>query len=440
MATIIREPDFIDLATGPVIWSLDNIGTAERFVLQVEIEGTIAATIRQTPNAAGTTHFDIQEILRQNLDAIHIEETIKATGVEGSALRYRVRFGTETAGTQIFTAFSDFKVVLNGYKRYDEIDWADRLDYVAEPITQTCLSGLSTIIIKKTSFLTNSPVTELRSDDYYTLSLVNFHRPPLVPNINATPWAVLIILFDADDNTLDKVIYTLKEPLIGPRDTCTDTLIPLLDKDQVLHIGVGPENLRGLSPAVDIDNTAKIIVRVMAIDPCAEPPISDCDDPDEINNYLGTIWAEREFTIVNDCTKFEPIQLSFQNQFGATDYYTFIRRNEREDRIRRTEYLRDPGSWNSEIFDIDTFERGSTVISSAIQSEINISTDWVDDETALWFRELFLSPNIKAYYEDRWVPVVSLSQTYEEKSHARNDKLYRYDIRLRLANNIRVQR
>ena len=439
MATIIREPVFIDLATGPVIWSLDNIGTAERFVLQVELEGTIAATIRQTPNSAGVAHFDIQEILRQNLSEINIEETIKATGVKGSALRYRVRYGTETAGTQIFTDFSDFKVVLNGYKAWHEIDWADRLDYVADFEDVLCIDSTPIRAIEQTNLLTNSPVTELRSDDWYTLSLVNFHRTPLVPDVNATPWAVEILLYE-QGILLDEVYYTLKEPLIGPRQDCLDALVPLLDKDQVLHVGVGPENLRGLSPSVDVDNADQIIVNIRAYNSCLQPPISDCDDPDEIKLYLGATWATKEFTIVNDCTKFDPVQVSFQNQFGATDYYTFIRRNEREDRINRTEYLKTPGSWNSAIFDIDTNERGSSVISSAIQSEITVSTDWVDDATSLWLRELFLSPNIKAYYEGAWTPVVSMTQTYEEKTHARNNKLYRYDIRLKLANNIRVQR
>jgi len=439
MATLTAQPDFVNLATGPNVYTLTDIGTAERYVLKVEIDGVIKATVKQTPNEASVAHFDIQEILRSSLSEISVETLSKATGVAGAAIRYRVQFGVEDSGAFISSGFSSFKVALNGYKAFNELQWTSANDYLADTELVACLGGGNIREVSQTNFLTESTVDTLLPTDWYTLSLFNFHREPLTANINATPWAVGIILYEGNV-VLDEYYYTLKEPLIGPRTDCTDALLPLLSKDQVVHIGVGPENLRQITPGLDVDNATRIEVNVFSYDSCKTPLIPDCDDQDDIKEYAGPLWATKEFKIENPCTKFEPIQLSFMNKFGVPDYYTFIRRNDRTDNINRNNYLADPGTWNSATYTIADTDRGYAVANTGITSEVEVSTDWLDDDTSKWLRELFLSPAIKAYYEGQWQSVIGVTTTYEEKTEARNNRLYRHNIRVRLSNNIRVQK
>ena len=89
MATITQQPNEFNLAVGPNIWVIGTLGTANRFVLGVEIDGSLVATFKQTPNPAGVGIFDINQILQSYLHSQFIETTEGSTNSwSGSKIPY----------------------------------------------------------------------------------------------------------------------------------------------------------------------------------------------------------------------------------------------------------------------------------------------------------------------------------------------------------------
>ena len=140
MASISQQPNVFNLAVGPNVWTLTGLsGGQNRYVLQLEINGTPVATYKQTPNPAGVGIFDVSQILQSYMSNAYVETTTKAAVTPGAAIRYRVRFGTQTGtnATQ-WDGYSGYKVVLNGYKGFNDLNWLQSGAYITEMEESAC--------------------------------------------------------------------------------------------------------------------------------------------------------------------------------------------------------------------------------------------------------------------------------------------------------------
>jgi hypothetical protein len=139
-----------------------------------------------------------------------------------------------------------------------------------------------------------------------------------------------------------------------------------------------------------------------------------------------------EFEIVDNCSQFDPIRFSFMNQYGTRDYFTFTLRNNETDTIERQNYYKNIGSWSEANYNIEPLERGWTTYAADIETNYVAETDWLDDDISRWLRELFLSTDVKVWFEGEFIPVVLTNTTYDVKTIARQ-KLYRHIITFRHA-------
>ena len=212
--------------------------------------------------------------------------------------------------------------------------------------------------------------------------------------------------------------------------TCSFT-----DNDIIATIGVGPKNLETILPS----NVAAYTVDVLSYDWCELGTISDCEDISELNDYLGDPIYRANFVVEDACTPFEPVTVSFMNQYGVKDYYTFDRRNTRTVNTTRNEYDKTLGTWNQTSFAIRDYDRGRTAFSSQVQTEMTISTNWMDDATSKWLEELFVSPHINIYTDGKWEPCTIVTGSYEQKTYSR-EGMFQHQITVRFANNKKVQR
>ena len=149
--------------------------------------------------------------------------------------------------------------------------------------------------------------------------------------------------------------------------------------------------------------------------------------------------CRRLINIDDSCSPFEPIRLSFLNQYGVKDYYTFDRRNTYSVQTDRTNYQQVLGSWSSSSFTIDQTGRGRRTFSSAISEAMVLSTNWMTDQVSEWLQELYTSPNVMIYKGGQWEPCVIKSTQYEEKTNSRN-RMFQHTIEVEYSNNKKVQR
>lgn len=452
MATITQQPNEFNLAVGPNIWTLGTIGLANRFVLGVEINGSLVATFKQTPNPAGVGIFDVNQILQSYLRSQFVETTEKAAVTPGAALRYRVRYGSETGTTTTWNGYSGYKVVLNGYKEFNQLQWNNYGFYIPFMETEACVGGgYTSCPIGEVFYLTSYPETRdypdindipnkpVLIDDWQTLSFANFHQTSWTSpdGANKSPFAVKIEYYNAAGVNYWTHAYSLSLPNGMPvRANCNTTGWSMTNDRLVGTIGTGPKNLQeaGLWPA-----TQPAYYRVsLWTRACGN--IADCTDDSEIIDTMACLWAIHSYTLTEDCSPFEPIQMSFMNEFGVRDYWTFTKRNTYSEGIQRNNYFRDAGSWSASTYTIESYERGTQTFNSTATAKMLVSTDWVTNEQAEWFSVLFSSPDAKIFYNGEWIAVALTNTEYQQKTVARDNKMFRYELTLEFAQPKTIQR
>jgi hypothetical protein len=144
----------------------------------------------------------------------------------------------------------------------------------------------------------------------------------------------------------------------------------------------------------------------------------------------SVLWAQHEFTVEVDCSKFKPIQISYLNKYGVRDYWTFTKRNTLTINTERDTYYRDLGTWGDSTWDANSWDRGTKVFNQIGRTRMTISTDWVSEERAAALEQLFTSPEVKAYIDDEWIAVTITTQSYEQKTNAREFSLLRYELEI----------
>ena len=147
----------------------------------------------------------------------------------------------------------------------------------------------------------------------------------------------------------------------------------------------------------------------------------------------------KSFVVSDSCGKFDPIRVSFLNQYGVKDYFTFDKRNTYTVEDTRKNYKQSLGSWNSAAFAIDQMGRGLRTFASSLKERMTMETDWLTDDVSIYLQELFTSSHINIEYQGQWTPVVITSKVYDEKTVAR-EKLYRYTLEIEYSNQQKRQR
>ena len=444
MATIAQQPNQNNSAYVPNVWVLDGIGSAERYVLTVRIGGSDVATFKQPANPAGVGIFDISKVLQSYMAPYFVEQTQYAADTQDAHLTYQISYGTETGTTVSYDGFSPEKYVINAYDNWRVLN-SDLSDFIPEPGPQLCEtnSNINARYSRQYNFLTNYPETyKVRPDEYKTLSfynrIANFNDGTMW-GPNAAPFFVLFTYYN-NGTQVAQGVYTLSSfKGSSVRTDCTDMSVTFTDDNVIATIGVGPQNQAdaGISGTWD-----SYKVEIYSYNYCMTTTIQDCNDIGEIltDGYLGDVIYSANFEITDECSKFDPITVSFMNQYGVKDYYTFDRRNTRQVNTTRNNYDKSLGSWSSSSFSIDQTGRGRTTFSSEVQTEMTLQTNWLTDAVSEWMQELYTSPSVMIYVDGQWEPVTIETMTYEEKTEARNNILYQHEISVRYANNKKVQR
>ena len=473
MASITQQPGLWNLAYVPNVWTVQSTNT-DTAAITVEINGTEVATIRNNHNQAGVAHFDVSKILQAQLEPKFFETITNVSSLESLSLTYRVRYGDVLENGAIdWTAHSAVKYVTNGYDDWRVLDW-DESPFRAAPDTTTpCEVGsANNVRIDQKRFLTNVPdIIKVTSDDYHTLSFFNYIQNTTIEQWADQPWFVEFE-FSYDNGqpstTASYLIYDTAG--LGPRIASDDLGPYSYDPSEYIgHLGCGPKNLQdaGLWPSNGTSNTAPgqwgsttttynaavgtwsatngggnvalYNVKIYTLDRChyetaGAPPTEDI--PVE---YFGNVMYSQTFRLIEDCGVFDPVRVSFLNQYGCKDYFTFTKRNTYTVEDQRSNYMQSLGSWNSATFSIDQMGRGLRTFSSSLKERMSMETDWLNDTESLYLKELFTSSHINLYYKGQWIPAVITSQVYDEKTVAR-EKLYRYTLEIEYSNQEKRQR
>lgn len=494
--TLSQNPGDYNLAYGPNPVTLTTLSSgADKFVLQVQtVGGTILADIRQTANTEGNAIFDIQNILQTYVHPSPVDTELLGLGSVSPANlqqsiqeveQYILRIGDETAGVVDLkgVSYGPYNVI-GGKKPWYDLTWAEgqyqgaingddsnpactNVYFNGRPLSDEndifiLGSELTTQGVSAPSSIgvnTRINVHDVYSDDLHTVSYFNpIYRGLPTPAADAQGIeGFRITSYESDGSLVDDVII----PNIvanggGPNVNYGDGTQPS-NNTAIITGGFGPQNLANFNyyttPASTVNFSLDSAVSYYYVQTVAYTPgtclATFTGYADESLHYVqmyrifnrGIVFPQ------SGCLDYDHIQFSWLNSFGFRDYYTFTKKNVRSTSRKANNYLANTIDYNGTNYATSTGARGYTTYSQEIKEQFTASTGYMSDAEADYLEGLFNSPDVRVRlgqngptgYEAYFFGCNITSASWTEKSY-RKDKLFQYDIKFKLANNLKSQR
>ena len=460
MATLIEQhPLYNILPVGQdVIFTVSNSSvvstyTNVKFIAEVHISSLnppnlsttsdLVGTFKTTPNNAGVGMFDFRPIIESFVKAdnlamegsayktivntldtsvpIHLID--KYSGNVNTIRYFAIKFKIEyinNAGNLVTvqSASSDLYQIFNGYLKH-----TDELNLVGNNFGHNLSSfNLSTVA---DSFLSNAPVTQYANlEDYGTFPILDtndeLHYIKLIYKDSTGSQIGNENIFKTSDNGA----YNTYNGSIGMN---------------ILFFGCFPANLQGSSTLFNNLVSAGTIqggsIEVQAF-----------------NDQLGGQISQK-YTINLNCPTlkgYEPVRLTWLNQWGAWDYYTFTMKSTKTISTKGSTYKQLEGSWNKSTYKLDSFKGGKKAFRVNATEKIKMNTDFVSESDSEWFEDLINSPEVyivKGYNQTELptsalnqyiIPVRLTTSSYTKKTIA-NDKLMQYTFEVEKSKTLRTQ-
>ena len=203
----------------------------------------------------------------------------------------------------------------------------------------------------------------------------------------------------------------------------------------LMYLGVYPANLDGWSTDWDTHKASVSYYTIIAY-----------DDQEDAISQTYTINI-----IGNSCKGFESIRLTWLNQYGTWDYYTFKKKSVKSLQTNRTSYTQLGGTWNESKFKIYGYEGGKKNFRVNTKQLITVNTDFINESEAVWFENLINSTDVYLLNDydggtsdanfgiiNKYVePITVTTSSYTRKTKA-NDKLIQYTFQLEKTHNKRT--
>lgn len=195
------------------------------------------------------------------------------------------------------------------------------------------------------------------------------------------------------------------------------------------QLGVGPWNLRnidqsewtvnsGAFPIIDSDTTSYTIKRK--------------DRSSSSNKFSQTF----KFNINNTCSRYQKIQLLYQDRLGSYIPFTFKMMNKINKKVKRETYRKintDALNHFDSSLNDTKYKRGLTNINLMSDEVYQVTSDWVNQATSDTLNLLFESTNVYWLKDNELYAINILDNRYESKKTI-NDQLINYTITFKLAN------
>ena len=287
-------------------------------------------------------------------------------------------------------------------------------------------------------FISNAPIEQYaKLTDYGTLSFFNFLNVSTnsfqVGTDNATINMVkyiLVKLYNSAGAVLGSAIQIDSTVANGGFNNNNDN-----SQTRLMYFGAFPANLDGWSTDWDTHKANVSYYTIQAF-----------DDEDEVISQLYKINI-----IGNSCKGFESIRLTWLNQWGTWDYYTFKKKSIKSLETNRTSYTQQSGTWNESTFKISGYKGGKKNFRVNTKQLITVNTDFINDSESVWFEDLINSTDVyllNGYQStindnregivNKYVePVTVTTSSYIRKTKV-NDKLIQYTFQIEKTHNKRT--
>lgn len=465
MAIIIEQKPAYDIfpVGQEVIFSLSDFAivstkTNVKFIALVFIsnepinilnQGDYVGTFKTTPNAAGVGMFDLSSVIESYVNADNIAKNSSSYKgapalVQMTPLHLIDKYSRNTNIARYFqvvflseyldttqsppviaygtTVFSNQMTIINGYLKSTDIlnSFSGDFGYYIEKFFLSPVVSFGDLPAK---WLTNAPdVRYALPTDYGVASLFSF------PNNGATLGKIRLAYRKTDGTVVTEEV---------DNDFANGGTIPYNSNSDydILHFGCYPANIYGWSAV-----------------------FKNYLDAGEIESYTvqgyttGDLAVTYPFTINILCPNqkgYEPIRLTWLNQWGTWDYYTFNMKSSKSISTKGSTYEQLGGTWNEMHYRPYSFKGGKKSFRVNATEKVIMNTDFVNESESEWFEELINSPEIyilEGYQIDpagsslnNYVTPVRLKTSSYTRKTVANDKLMQYTFEIEKSKMLRTQ-
>ena len=442
----------LDAATVSAKFNVKYVAEVHISTVDIDLNtSTAIGTFKTTPNNTGAGMYDFRPIVESfvsadNLAALgssykgaattaiktHPLHLVDKYSLNDNVVRYlKIRFTIEGSDTAtgivapISGALADSVqyTLINGYLKYTDVINRDA----------TGNFGFNTEIFQLgggaigNEILTNAPTTQYANiNDYGTLSFMT--TPKTGDIVDTTLDYFKIKLYDESGVQLGVDITIDNVDANGGNTTWNSAT-----KNQLLHLGCFPANLKNWS-SVFLANTTNLSFYLV-----------------EAFNISNTSISDR-YTININCPTlkgYEPIRLTWLNQWGVWDYYTFTMKSTKTISTKGSTYQQLEGTWNESIYSPSGYKGGKKAFRVNATEKISMNTDFVNEAEATWFEELINSPEVyilEGFQVDAtlaspntYVTPARLTTSSFTKKTVANDKLMQYTFEVEKSKTLRTQ-
>ena len=441
----------LDAATVSAKFNVKYVAEVHISTVDIDLNtSTAIGTFKTTPNNTGAGMYDFRPIVESfvsadNLAALgssykgaattaiktHPLHLVDKYSLNDNVVRYlKIRFTIEGSTTATGTVApisgaEDDSVqytLINGYLKYTDVINRDATGNFGFNTEIFQLGGGAT----GNQLLTNAPTTQYANiNDYGTLS---FMATPTGDVSNTTVDYIKIKLYDDSGVQLGVDIKIDNVDANGGNTTWNSAT-----KNQLLHLGCFPANLKNWS-SVFLANTTNLSFYLV-----------------EAFNISNTSISDR-YTININCPTlkgFEPIRLTWLNQWGVWDYYSFTMKSTKTISTKGSTYQQLEGTWNESIYSPSGYKGGKKAFRVNATEKISMNTDFVNEAEATWFEELINSPEVyilEGFQVDAtlaspntYVTPARLTTSSFTKKTVANDKLIQYTFEVEKSKTLRTQ-
>ena len=438
--TITRQPRLYNLGVGKNLFTLAGSTQSSQLYIGTIYSGGLTLSQIQSPrNAVNVAHINLEKILRTQLSHDEVVKNTNFSNAENSIMGYSFSYGVRDlpVGSDVYWGTSTIKLVLDGNKPENQIDWNYDNFLPHSNTFDECIGGTIAQVRFSTKFqsLTDYPQTNnvptyyIYDDEYQTQSIMNgfsqSRSTSPTDSFNFAAWGVDYVFYDSSGATISRTFRMVNNSTgAGPyTDQCT--LGTRVVKDRILHIPSGTQNLKDLGI---YSNCSSYSISVWTRDNC-KTCTTGLTQSGLLNIRKDEIF-KWNFVVKEDCLRYEKVRFCFQNKYGMTDYYTFELKNTETDNIQRGIFYKNVGEYNTADYSVNDYDRGYEIYSSNIETDYTCETDYLDENISVWLRQLFLSKDVFVVFQNELFPVVITSSSFEIKTLSR-EKLIRHTLTFR---------
>jgi hypothetical protein len=447
-----------------------------KFIAEIHVSKTainlssstdVIGTFKTTPNNKGVGIFDLRPILETFVSPDYLGSTfgngsryktptspyqnyipahpmhlidkyaVSENSIRFMAIQFKVEFSETATGSVNAPSNATNSIaykMFNGVLQYDDVLTLGEIDGTGSLVAGSNYGyNLDSFYLNDVStpgnFLSNAPTTQYaRLTDYGTLPFFNF-----LPGGSADRVYKLRFRY-----------YDSSGVLLGSESLSTSwsnggyTNLAGSVVTRIMYSGAFPANLRGWSTAFQALVTADTIAYyTVQAENGADVAVSEL--------YTINIICPNE-------RGYEGIRLTWLNQWGTWDYYTFNKKSVRSITTNRTSYTQLGGTWNESKFKINGYKGGKKNFRVNSSERIKLTTGFVTEAEGIWFEELINSTEVyvlNGFDGDEVAPYTTITNKYVEpvvlttssyvKKTIANDKLMQYSIEIEKSKMQRTQ-